>query len=469
MTKRIAIASSDTEIYFSELDAVAQRISQHPRIACVENPILIVHADQYITTLQILSASWIAGIPFLILHPSDDFNHSDDYTDLGLQPCLIITTRSDISINIPILHPDVFLRQIADCTPLALPEHQIDDIALILSTSGSTGSPKQVVFKRKQLISAAQSSQQFMQPASGNSWLLNLPLNHVGGLGILIRCLIWKSTVWFSNTKNTHEIAQILRDHPTIDTISLVPTQLHRLLADGFIDPLSKLNTILIGAGSVSDGDLDVINQHKLPVRQSFGMTETFGHFTLSDSASTSPLSASNCGKPLHGNEILIRDDDGKPVSQGTSGYLWIHGDQLFDHYLRSNISFFDDGWFQTGDFGYIDKEGHFFFEARRTDIIKSGGESVNTVRVSRALREIFDIADAIAIGLNDEEWGQRVHACLVSSSDHSYSIADIRNTLRKNLKPHELPKSISWHSSIPRNAMGKTDLTALLDQIKTA
>ena len=469
MTKRKAIASSDTEIYFFELDAVAHRIRQHPFIAGVEYSILIIHADQYVSTLQILAACWIAGIPFLILHPSDDFNPSDEYTDLGLHPSLFITTCSDISIDIPFLHPDEFLRQVMDCAPSALPEHKTDDIALILSTSGSTGSPKEVVFKRKQLIAAAESSQQFMQPATGNSWLLNLPLNHAGGLGILIRCLIWKSSVWFSNTKNTHDIAQLLRDHPTIDTISLVPTQLHRLLVDGFIDPLSKLKTILIGAGSVSDGDLAIINKHKLPVRQSFGMTETFGHFTLSDSASYIPLSVSNCGKPLHDNEIQIRDDNGKPVSPSTSGYLWIQGDQLFDHYLGSNTSLFDDGWFQTSDFGYIDEKGHFFFEARRTDIIKTGGESVNAVLVNQALKDLDGIDDAFAIGLSDDEWGQRVHACLVSQSAKQYTLDELRLALRNQLKPYELPRSISWHSSIPRNAMGKMDLTALLLQIKTA
>jgi len=468
MPNQVAILSSNTEVSFSELDALAQRIRQHPKIVDIEQPLLIVHADPLVSTLQILSACWLAGIPFLVLHPSDNINLGDVYSAFGLRPTLFVATQSDVSLDVPSLHPDELLRQIADCAPIPLFEPSPDAVALILSTSGSTGSPKQVVFKRKQLIAAAQSSQQVMQPAPGKAWLLNLPLNHAGGLGILIRSLNWKSTVWFSNAKTSNDIARLLQDHPVIDTISLVPTQLHRLLADGSLDPLSKLKIILIGAGSVSDVDLDVINQQQLPVRQSFGMTETFGHMTLSESATDQPLSASNCGKPLPGNQIQIKDDAGNPVSPGTSGYLWIRGNQLFDHYLGFKDLHFDNGWFQTGDFGFIDKHGCFYFEARRTDIIKTGGESVNTLRVSVFLRDLDGIADAIAIGLKDDEWGQRVHACLVSDSDHVYSLDDIRSTLRQKLKSHELPKSLSWHSSIPRNTMGKTDLTALLDQIRS-
>jgi acyl-CoA synthetase (AMP-forming)/AMP-acid ligase II len=147
--------------------------------------------------------------------------------------------------------------------------------------------------------------------------------------------------------------------------------------------------------------------------------------------------------------------DDGQPQNDGHVGHIWIRGPQVITEYAEPDPSKFDGGWFRTGDYGYLE-DGELFFVARRTDMIKSGGENVIAVRVESALREIPYIVDCAVIGIDDPRWGQRVHACISVKKDVDVNIESLRYDLRKTLLPFELPRSLSIHEFIPRNSMGK-------------
>lgn len=327
--------------------------------------------------------------------------------------------------------------------------------SILLSTSGSTGKPKWVGYTRAQIHAAAASSQAAMRPPSGAPWLLNLPLHHAGGLGILLRSLIWRTPVHISDRRDAASILETLEAFPDISTISLVPTQLHDILALAGPLPLRRLNNILVGAGSLSENDLETVNRHKLPVRQSYGMTETLGHFCVTNRASEAPIGFRACGNPLPGNELTVVGDDGHPLPEGHVGHIWIRGTQVISDYAEPDPSKFDGGWFHTGDYGYLEN-GELVFVARRTDMVKTGGENVIAARVESAVKDLPYIIDCAIIALDDPRWGQRVHACISLHPNSDVNLESLRNDLRNKLLPFELPRSLSIHAHIPRNSMGK-------------
>jgi len=375
-------------------------------------------------TATTIASNWLTSIPTLLLNPHSS-PHPTSYSSL-------------------------------------LPSILNPQSSILLPTSGSTGRPKWVSYSRKQILAAAAASEAAMRPSDGAAWLLNLPLHHAGGLGILLRSLVWRSAVHVSDRKDAEGILRTLTDFPDIDTVSLVPTQLHDILEAGGAERLRALKNILIGAGSLSEHDLELINTQHLPIRQSYGMTETLGHFCLTERACDAPIAFRSCGHPLPSNELKVVGDDGEALDDGHVGHIVICGAQVISDYAEPDPSKFEDGWFRTGDYGYL-TEGELFFVARRTDMIKSGGESVIAVRVESAIKELPYVADSAVIGIDDPRWGQRVHACVVLVSDTHINLETLRNDLRNSLLSFELPRSLSIHSVIPRNSMGKLQRELLI------
>ncbi len=327
--------------------------------------------------------------------------------------------------------------------------------SILVATSGSTGRPKWVAYTRAHVAAAALASEPAMRPSTGSAWLLNLPLHHAGGLGILLRSLVWGTPVHVSDRRDAEGIMRTITDYTDIDTLSLVPAQLHDILSLAGADRLRRLRNILVGAGSLSEQDLDLVNRHRLPIRQSYGMTETLGHFCITERACDVPIGFRSCGRPLPGNELTVVGDDGQALPDGQVGHILIRGRQVISDYAEPEPSKFEGGWFRTGDYGYLEKGG-LYFVARRTDMIKTGGENVIAARVESALKELTYIQDCAIVGIDDPRWGQRVHACISVRSGANPNIESLRNDLRNLLLPFELPRSLSLHEIIPRNAMGK-------------
>jgi len=383
-----------------------------------------ITAQVDLDTAATIATHWLASIPILLLNPQSSPHPTP--------PSSLLTS---------ILNPQP---------------------SILLTTSGSTGRPKLVPYSHSQILAAARASEAAMRPSNGDAWLLNLPLHHAGGLGILLRSMVWRSAVHVSDRRDAEEILRTITDFRDIDTVSLVPTQLHDILHAGGADRLRTLKNILIGAGSLSEHDLELVNTHRLPVRQSYGMTETLGHFCLTERACDTPIAFRSCGHPLPSNELKVVGDDGEALTDGHVGHIMIRGVQVISDYAEPDPSKFSDGWFRTGDYGYH-SDGELFFVARRTDMIKTGGENVIAVRVESAIKDLPYVADCAVIGIDDARWGQRVHACVELGNDTYINLETLRNDLRNSLLAFELPRSFSIHDSIPRNSMGKLQRELLI------
>lgn len=332
--------------------------------------------------------------------------------------------------------PDRELTEWPDLAPMPVPDRfDPESVYAILSTSGTSGVPKRVPLKRRQMI-AATSAAAALRPGPGGAWLLPLPLSHIGGIAVVLRSLLFGTSVRIGD-------ADLIGSDPRVETASLVSTQLHRLLSDPDFRCHPGFRRILLGGGRIPEPLLRACRERGIPVVPSFGMTETNAQIIGVPPAQWRSAPVHSCGKALPPNEARIRN-----------GILQVKGPQLSD----------PERWFDTGDHARMDADGWITIETRRTDRIVTGGENVDPEGVEDALRAIPGISDAAVVGLPDDEWGQIVAAVVVTSG--ILRDDEIRDLLRTALPPYAVPKRVIRMESLPRTGNGKLKRAELRDRL---
>ena len=330
--------------------------------------------------------------------------------------------------------PDIVLRQWPDIDPAPLPDDfDPESVYAILSTSGTSGHPKRVPLKRRQMIAATRAATS-LKPSPDGAWLLSLPVTHIGGISVVLRSLLFGTCVRIGE-------AGLIATDPSVETASLVSTQLHRLLGNPDFHCHPHLHAILLGGGRIPEALLNACRERDIPVLPSFGMTETNARIIGVNLSDWRHAPLHSCGKVLSPNEARI-----------ANGTLHLRGPQLAD----------PERWFDTGDFARMDAEGWITIETRRTDRIVTGGENVDPEGVEEALGAIPGIRDAGVVGLPDEEWGQILVAVVVV--DHSLADDAIIRQLKAVLPAHHVPKRIIRTESLPKTGNGKLKRAELRD-----
>src|SRR5699024_11047409 len=167
---------------------------------------------------------------------------------------------------------------------------------------------------------------------------------------------------------------------------------------------------ILLGGGAVPENMLEMIRAKNIPVFQSYGMTETSSQIvTLHESQVERKIGSS--GKALFPAQVKVL------AAQGDVGEIVVKGPMVFHgfyHHAQANKESFTDGWFHTGDLGYVDEEGFLFVVDRRSDLIISGGENIYPSEIEHVLLQCDGIKEAAVVGKEDDKWGQVQIGCLV-------------------------------------------------------
>jgi acyl-CoA synthetase (AMP-forming)/AMP-acid ligase II len=158
--------------------------------------------------------------------------------------------------------------------------------------------------------------------------------------------------------------------------------------------------------------------------------------------------------------EVIVVDENGKPVSQGEVGEILIKGPTLMKAYWNKPEATRDSinglGWFASGDAGYFDADGFLYIHDRVKDMIVSGGENVYPAEVENALFGHPAVADAAVIGVPDERWGEAVKACIVLKSGENATAEEIIAYAKTRIAGFKVPKSIDFIAALPRNPSGK-------------
>lgn len=342
------------------------------------------------------------------------------------------------------------VRDIVEPQPIGL-----ETVATIFFTSGTTGRPKAVPHTWGQHIASSAASAFNLGVYPSDKWLCALPLFHIGGLAIVIRSLLYGTTVTlhdeFSVSRAIYEFAN---NHATLG--SFVPTMLHRILEheDAADLEYSSLRGILLGGGPATSALLERAAALQLPVFQTYGMTEAASQITTVPPAAAASRVGS-AGLPVQGADVVIRADDGTASPAGTVGNIWVRGPMITSGYLNrpeANERLFRDGWFHTGDFGHLDDDGFLWVATRRDDLIVSGGENVYPAEIESVLSRAEGVDEVAIVGQEDSEWGQRVVAYYVGSAEQ----AELEAFARANLGAHQIPRA--WHrlEELPRTVSGK-------------
>jgi O-succinylbenzoic acid--CoA ligase len=307
------------------------------------------------------------------------------------------------------------------------------DSALVVFTSGTSGRPKGVRLTLANLEAAAAASAQHLGHDAADDWLLAMPLNHVGGISIVVRQAYTGGSITMLPGFDAVSFAGVMRGRVTM--VSVVPTMLTRLLEEG---PFHGLRGVLVGGGPIPEGLLERAAAAGMPVLPTYGMTETFGQV-----ATLRP------GAPLQRKAHLIPGMEAR-IDEG--GRIALRGPQVSPGYLGEPDR--GDPWFVTKDIGEIDDEGALRIHGRADTMIITGGENVSPERVEAVIGEHPAIDDVVVFGVPDPEWGARVEALYVGD----LSPAELGEHVAARLPGHMVPKRFTRVRAIPRTSIGKPD-----------
>ena len=415
-----------------------------------------------------IAACWKLGIPFIPINPNVKNEELKNYLD-ALKPVLIFCDSNNRGRlgdeNVIKMDENFFLNSFThDIRDMELPDPDTIDKEQIFGyffTSGTSGKPKIVPLKRRQILSASSASAQNFKPDPNHFWLLCLPLNHIGGISIILRSVIYESAIYRLGEFHEEMVKEFLGENQRFQAASLVPTMLKRLLDDPLFKTHRDFKSILLGGGPVTENLLRKSAERGIPIISSYGMTETCAQIIatplLAPSGMYTPLKS--VGKPFPPNEIQIRDENGRVLGKNQSGALWLKGPQVFDGYYSEDENdrrFDKDGWFNTGDYGHMNGFGHIFIESRRNDLIITGGENVNPNEVEEAMLKLPTIKEAVVIGVPDEEWGQKVTAVVTLKNGKTPQLDEIREQLKDALTDFKLPKELKIVKDFPKTDTGK-------------
>jgi fatty-acyl-CoA synthase len=172
-------------------------------------------------------------------------------------------------------------------------------------------------------------------------------------------------------------------------------------------------------------------------------------------------------GRPAEGTDIRILDADRREVPTGDVGTIFVRNSTQFDGYTSGATKDFDDDHMSSGDVGYLDASGRLFVVGRDDEMIVSGGENVHPIEVEKILAAHGDVTEASVLGVDDEQYGQRLVAFVVLDEGAETTPDALKDHVRKNLANYKVPRDITVLAELPRSSTGKIvrrDLQALIE-----
>lgn len=336
-----------------------------------------------------------------------------------------------------------------------------DDIELFIATSGTQGEPKAVMLGGANLQAGVVASRSRLPLQAGDTWLACLPLYHIGGMAILYRCAEAGAAVMLHEGFDPQQVWNDLEKY-RVTHVSLVPAMLARLLDAGRDLSPPALKVALIGGGPLSAALAERARAAGWPVCASYGMSET-GSQVATLCEMPQGWTPGQVGSPLPGFEVEVVGEDGRPTSG--IGRIRIRGAAVMAGYAnpqRETGLGLDQGWFASGDLGFIDAQGNLTVLGRHDDMLVSGGTNIHPQQVEEVLKRCPGVADAALTSVADEVWGDFLVAVVVAEADDEALENWCRNELTGAMRPRRFVRL----PALPRNALGKLDRQALRDLV---
>jgi len=366
----------------------------------------------------------------------------------------------------------------ASAKNLALPA--VDDCAdvLLVYTSGTTGLPKGAVHTQAGLLANAKASDEAHAFKPIDIVLSTLPMFHVGGLCIqTLPALLagvsvhlqprFDASAWLKSVSQG-ELVQ----RPTLSL--LVPATMRAVLdhAEWPSVDLQSLRGIMAGSSTLPEAYLEKFHQRGVPVGQIYGTTET-GPVSVILKFQDAVQRIGCAGWPHANLELQIRDSEEQVVKSGVTGEVCVRGANVMRGYWLAASQAagegLKDGWFHTGDMGYLDANGCLQIVGRNKDMIISGGENIYPAEIENALATFPGLLECAVVGLPDERWGEVPVLALVralTAEGRKLSETDVKAHLEAKIARFKLPRRVVFREELPKSALGKVQKPILQQQL---
>jgi len=342
--------------------------------------------------------------------------------------------------------------------------------ALHLYTSGTSAAPKAALLHHRHLASYIFGSVEFGSAAPGEAALVSVPPYHIAGVANLLSNVFAGRRVVYLPDFTAASWLETVRSE-SITQAMLVPTMLARIVEEvegGAPADAPSLRLISYGGARMHESVLRRALRAfpEVGFVNAYGLTETSSSIAVlgpedhrsalesDDPAVTRRLAS--VGRVLPGVEIEIRDEDGVARPRGVVGDIWVRGEQVSGEYADGGSVCDAEGWFPTRDAGWLDDDDFLFVEGRTDDTIIRGGENIAPAEIEDVLLRHPAVLDAAAVGLPDEQWGQRVAAAVMLRPDAKAEPDELCAWTREHLRGSRAAELVVIRSELPRTDTGK-------------
>src|SRR4051794_30205311 len=326
----------------------------------------------------------------------------------------------------------------------------------IILTSGTTGTPKGAERSMPRTIDPIASLLSVIPLRARERTMIAAPLFHAWGFAQWALSISLTSTVVLKRKFDEEATLSLTAQHECTALV-VVPVMIQRILElpDEVLDryDLSKVRAVPVSGsalpGSMSDRWMDHFGENLYNL---YGSTEVaWATIATPRDLREAP---GTVGRPPRGSVVKIYDEDGKTVSKGETGRIFVGNDVQFEGYTGGGNKDEIDGLLSSGDVGHFDEDGRLFIDGRDDDMIVSGGENVFPAEVEDLLMGHEQVADVAVFGVDDEKFGQRLKAVIVKKGDLSEK--QVQDYVKKNLAGYKSPRDVVFVDELPRTSTGK-------------
>ncbi len=360
--------------------------------------------------------------------------------------------------------------------------------AVILFTSGSSGTPKAALLSHDNLASYVMDTVEFAGAGEEEALLLAAPPFHIAGVAAVLTSVYSGRRILPLAAFSPRGWLDLARSGGATHAF-VVPTMLSRIVQEMEADPglrVPTLRSLSYGgarmAAPVLERALELFPEVQFV--NAYGLTETSSTIAVLGPddhrqalASSDPgvrRRLASVGRPLPGVEVAVLGESGAPVPAGSRGEIRVRGPQVSGVYLDSDPGVDGDGWLVTGDVGHLDEEGFLYVEGRADDVIIKGGENLSPSEIEDTLVRHPAVLAAAVVAVPDPEWGESVAAAVVLAppADGTPTLpapADLADWVRTRLGSLKTPDRIVVYDELPVTATGKVLRRVVRDELATA
>lgn len=433
--------------------------------------VVYVGENHPLLPVALFAAAW-AGMPFVpVNYRLDDAQLN---ALVGRHPDALVladTQTASRVVGVPVSMLDSWLAGLPSDVDVRDPEHDDDEVAVVLYTSGTTQAPRSVLLRHRHLMAYLLGTVEFGGASDDEVVLVSVPSYHVAGIANMLSNTFAGRRIVYLRHFDPKVWLDVIREERVTNAM-VVPTMLarivHAVVEQGHrTADVPSLKNLSYGGAKISERVLrDALKVFpKVGFVNAYGLTETASTIavlgpeahraavTSDDHAVQARLRS--VGQVLPTIDVEVRDEYDQPLPPGQVGLVHVRGEQISGEYATG--SQLDElGWFCTNDRGWLDADGYLFIEGRADDTIIRGGENIAPAEIEEVLLTHPAVAEVCVVGIPDDEWGHRLAAVVVLQSGEVAGIDELQRLVRTELRGSKTPETIVFRDYLPHTDTGK-------------